>query len=149
MTIELQNSKAHDSASDSSVTNTSIETEVSSINDSVNGIVESNGIERFFAGKLGKETAELFLSKNTVFPCHTHFLPKKKENSFYSMLKDKIDSRSLLADKESFDDFFINNLKLWNRCCNSVRTELVNRCKLRYFSKCDHDIMSCCNDHSF
>ena len=135
LTIEVQNSKKQNNGSESSVTNNSIETEVSSINDSLTGSINKDAFQSIFVGKLGKDTAQTFLVKNTVFPSHAHFLPKNTENSFYSILKGKIDSKSVLADNKTFDDFFMNNLKMWNKRCNLVRTELVNRCKLRYFSK--------------
>ena len=82
LTFEIQNSKKQTNGSESSVTNNSVETEVSSINDSLTGSVDKDAFQSIFAGKLGKDAAQMFLAKNTLFPSHARFLPKNTENVF-------------------------------------------------------------------
>lgn len=96
--------------------------------------------DKEFKKDIGKQTAVEYMTKHYLFPTPTDFVVSDKEDevSYYNTMKKVLLKRNKAEDMAGFDVFFCENRRIWKKTCNDFRTMLVNKAKLRYFSKYDN-----------
>ena len=95
--------------------------------------------ERALARRIGKQTAKQFIECNIMFPNSDNFNLSTDAKSFYMILKSKLNEKNYILKENSFTPFFVRYTNIWFACCNDARTEIVKKCKEKYFGKYTKD----------
>lgn len=95
--------------------------------------------DKAFRINIGKQTAVEYMTKHYVFPSPDDFVAKDNNGkaSYFTTMKQIVAKSHQAAEMAGFDVFFCENRRPWKRACNDFRTSLVNKAKIRYFSKYD------------
>ena len=91
--------------------------------------------ERALAKRIGKQAAKQFIECNIMFPNSDNFNLSTDSKSFYMILKSKLNKKNYILKENSFTSFFVRYTNIWFTSCNDARTEIVKKCKEKYFGK--------------